>query len=126
MRRRWRSLVTRTRRDRGSTSLVAVGLLAVAATLVAGVGAAGALAVAASRAQGAADACALAVAYEARDARVTGEGRGRICGEAYSAAAEWGVRVTACRVDENGGATVTVDIRVLGFSIERSARAGWG
>ncbi len=116
----------RTRRDRGSVSLVAIGLIAVAAVLVAAVGAVSTLAVAGSRAQGAADACALAVAYEARDARARGEATGRACGKANETSEEWGVRVKECRVDESGRVTVTVDIRVLGFSIERSARAGCG
>ncbi|MCJ7827243.1 MAG: hypothetical protein MUP36_03275 [Demequinaceae bacterium] len=115
----------RIRGDRGSVSLVAIGIVAVTATLVVALGAAGAVSAAAARAQGAADASALAVASEVRDLRALGGiSEENPCDEAVAVVGEWGVTLENCSVERGGAVTVTVGTRAAGISISRLARAG--
>lgn len=126
--------------ERGSTSLVMIALVVVAATFAAVVGAVGAVSAATSRAQGAADASALAAAAEARDVRALSGClhtgclnterwvgiRDASCGLAASVVGEWGAGLEECFVDSKGAVTVTVGVQSVVGSIKRSARAGTG
>lgn len=118
--------------DRGSVSLVSVGLVTVIGTLAVAVAAVGGWALADERAQGAADAVALAAAYDARDIRALGARVDRLgaadgpCAVGRQVAREWGVRITACVVDARGRVFVEVrEATALGV-VSRSSRAGVG
>ncbi|MEH3088703.1 MAG: helicase [Microbacterium arborescens] len=97
---------------------VAVGVLAVAAILAAGVGTAGAAAVRAAQASATADTAALAAADT-----VLGHFDGAPCDRAGRTAVRAGLELTACEVD---GVVATVEVAAsMGvFRVQARARAG--
>jgi hypothetical protein len=113
-------------------TVVATGLVAVAATLAVTAAAAGALALGATRAQGAADASALAAASDARDRRALGEpyrtgsggGEAPPCRIARDVASRWGATVTSCVVAVGGVVTVEVGVSVGVGGVSATATAG--
>lgn len=101
-----------------SSSVMTVGVLAVAMTVCVGMGAAGAAAVHAQRLSHAADAAALAAADS-----VAGAATGDPCTRAVEVAASVGVQVATCDVYALT-ATVTVSAPFGAFPAWSSARAG--
>lgn len=122
-----RRLVPRTS-DRGSMTLVTVGLVAVAAVLAVVVGVAGGLALGRTKAQGAADASALAAASDARDRRALGGAYRGVdaasCSVAREVASKWGATVASCVVGAGGVVTVSIDISVSLGDVRATAKAG--
>ncbi|MGX5771671.1 MULTISPECIES: Rv3654c family TadE-like protein [Microbacterium] len=98
--------------------MAAVGILAAAAVLTAGLAGAGAAAVASQRLASAADAGALAAADAA-----SGAVPGVPCERAGEVAGAFGTVVEACELDELI-ATVTVSMRLGPLAARASARAG--
>ncbi|MFF1877328.1 Rv3654c family TadE-like protein [Leifsonia sp. NPDC058230] len=104
--------------ERGSATVLALGIVAALVCLSGGAIAAAGAAVAKQRVAGTADLAALAAADVA-----SGALPGSPCSEAERVVRANGARLGACEVD-GAVATVTASLSYLGFGVEVGARAG--